>query len=127
MRPERAATEIVALHDAFTAWIGRGEGDFARFEAAFAEGFTLIQPSGAMLDRAGVLAMLQRLKGARGPAFIIACEDIRPLHVAGDQALMHYTERQGATLRRSTALFRDGTPHPLWLAVQETWITPPPG
>lgn len=126
MRPERAASEVTALHDAFTAWIGRGEGDFARFEDAFVEGFTLIQPSGAMLDRAGVLAMLRRLQGARGEGFAITCEDIRPLHATADLLLMHYTERQGATLRRSTALMRDATPRPLWLAVQETWIIPPP-
>jgi hypothetical protein len=121
---QRAAAEIVALHDAFVGWIGRGQGDFARFEAAFDHGFTLIQPSGAMLDRDGVLAMLRRLKGARGAGFAIACEEIRPLRVEGGLALMHYAERQGATLRRSTALFRDGTPHPVWLAVQETWISP---
>jgi hypothetical protein len=125
MRPESAAQEIVALHDAFSAWIGRGEGEFARFEAAFAEGFTLIQPSGLLLERDGVLAMLRRLRGARGPDFAIACEEIRPLHVAGGLALMHYAERQGASLRRSTALFRDAAPRPLWLAVQETWLQAP--
>jgi hypothetical protein len=125
MLPDRAAAEIVALHDAFSAWIGHGEGDFARFEAAFDAGFTLVQPSGLLLDRDGVLAMLRRLKGARGAGFVIACEEIRPLRIAGDLTLMHYLERQGGTLRRSTALFRDGTPHPVWLAVQETWITPP--
>jgi hypothetical protein len=126
MLPERAAAEIIALHDAFTSWIGSGEGEFARFEAAFAEGFTLIQPSGLLLDRDGVLAMLRRLRGARGTGFAIACEDIRPLHVAGDLVLMHYAERQGETLRRSTVLLRDAAPRPLWLAVQETWVIAPP-
>jgi hypothetical protein len=43
---------------------------------------------------------------------------------------MHYIERQwvaGAeTARRAVALFDVAGDTPLWLFVQETWISPPP-
>jgi hypothetical protein len=127
---EACAAEIVALHEVFESWLGApGPGDFARFEAAFAPGFRMVMPSGASLDRAGVLAFLRGAGGVRGPGFRIAIEDVAVIHEVAGQALMHYVERQWfggqETARRAAALFDTSATPPRWLFVQETWITPP--
>jgi hypothetical protein len=124
------AAEIVALHRLFETWLGApGEGDFARFEAAFAPGFAMVMPSGARLDRAAVLAFLRQARGSRGEDFRIAVEAIDVLHAAPPLLLLHYIERQWLhgqpTGRRASAMFRMEATGPSWLFVQETWITPP--
>ena len=123
--------EIVALHELFESWLGEaGQGDFARFEAAFDPGFQMVMPNGRKLDRAGVLAFLQGARGGRGAGFRIAIEEATALHAAPPLVLMHYIERQWLggqeTARRASALFRLTPTGPRWLFVQETWITPPP-
>lgn len=129
--PEAAcAAEIVALHVLFESWLGEaGQGDFARFDAAFAEGFAMVMPNGRKLDRAAVLAFLREARGSRGADFRIWIEDAHALHVAGDQVLMHYLECQHVggqdTARRASALFRLEAAGPRWLFVQETWVRPP--
>ncbi len=124
------AAEIVALHEVFESWLGApGTGDFGRFEAAFAPGFAMVGPNGVRLDRDGVLGFLRNLRGARGPGFRIAVEDVAVLHAAPPLMLMHYVERQWIgtteTARRAAALFRLEPAGPRWLFVQETWVTPP--
>ena len=129
-RNEACTAEIVALHQLFETWLGApGQGDFTRFHAAFAPGFGMVMPSGVRLDRDGVLAFLQKARGVRGPGFRIAIEDVATLHEAPGLALMHYIERQWfggqETARRAVALFDTTATPPLWLFVQETWVTPP--
>lgn len=129
-RNEACAAEIVALHQVFEAWLGApGQGDFQRFEAAFAPGFQMVLPSGARFDRAGILDFLQSARAVRGPGFRIAVEDVETIHEAPGRALMHYVERQWfgtqETARRAAALFDTTATPPRWLFVQETWVTPP--
>lgn len=129
-RNEACAAEIVALHQVFESWLGApGQGDFTRFEAAFAEGFQMVLPSGARFDRAGILDFLRNARAVRGPGFRIAVEEIATVHESADRALMHYVERQwfGAqeTARRASALFDTTATPPRWLFVQETWVTLP--
>lgn len=129
--PESCIAEIVDLHRLFESWLGRGEGDAARFEAAFAPGFTMVMPTGRRLDRTAILAFLREARGMRGAGFRIAIEEAEALHIAPPLLLMHYIERQWLaggveTARRATALFRMENGTPRWLAVQETWVTPPP-
>jgi hypothetical protein len=124
---ERCAAEIVSLHEVFEAVLGApGQDDAGRFEAAFAPGFVMVGPTGRKLDRAGVLAFLREARGARGPGFRIAIEDIAVLHAAPPLFLLHYVERQWLhgteTARRAAALFRMEPGGPRWLFVQETWI-----
>jgi hypothetical protein len=126
------AAEIVSLHRVFEAVLGApGEDDAGRFEAAFAPGFAMVMPGGRRLDRAEVLDFLRSARGARGPGFRIAVEEVAVLHAAPPLMLMHYVERQWLadgveTARRAAALFRVEPAGPRWLFVQETWITPPP-
>ncbi len=129
-RNEACAAEIVALHQVFEAWLGApGQGDFQRFEAAFAAGFQMVLPSGARFDRDGILGFLQSARAVRGPGFRIAVEEIETIHQAPGRALMHYVERQWfgtqETARRAAALFDTTATPPRWLFVQETWVTPP--
>jgi hypothetical protein len=130
--PESACVaEIVALHELFESWLGAaGQGDFARFEAAFDPDFQMVMPNGRKLDRAGVLAFLQAARGSRGEGFRIAIEEAALLHAAPPLMLMHYIERQWLggqeTARRASALFRLDPSGPRWLFVQETWVSPPP-
>lgn len=125
------AAEIVALHQVFESWLGAGEGDFARFDAAFDAGFVMVMPNGRRLERAAVLDFLRGARGVRGAGFRIAIEEAGALHAAPGVLLMHYVERQWIgpveTARRAAALFRLAPDRPRWLFVQETWITPPPG
>lgn len=129
---EACIAEIVELHLLFERWMGDGEGDFGRFEAAFADGFSMIGPTGRRLDRAGILAFLREARGVRGAGFRIVIEEAEALHIAPPLLLMHYIERQWLaggveTARRASALFRMEKGGPRWLAVQETWAAPPPG
>ncbi|MBX9594769.1 MAG: DUF4440 domain-containing protein [Roseomonas sp.] len=129
-RNEACAAEIVALHKVFESWLGApGQGDFTRFEAAFAEGFQMVLPSGARFDRPGILDFLQSARAVRGPGFRIVVEEIAMVDEAPGRALMHYVERQWfgsqETARRASALFDTTTTPPRWLFVQETWVTPP--
>lgn len=129
--PEAACiAEIVALHALFERWLrAPGDGDFARFERAFADGFGMVMPNGRRLDRAGVLDFLRHARGGRGEGFRIAIEEAYVLHEAAPLLLMHYVERQWLhgqeTARRASALLQIGAADPRWLSVQETWILPP--
>ncbi len=129
-RNEACAAEIVALHQVFEAWLGApGQGDFHRFETAFAPGFQMVLPSGARFDRDGILAFLRDARAVRGPGLRIAVEEIETVHETPGLALMHYVERQWfagqETARRAAALFDTTATPPRWLFVQETWVTPP--
>ena len=125
-----AVKEIEELHVAFARFMGPGdEAVFARFEAAFALGFSMVGPSGARLDRAGVLAMLRSRQGAFEPAFQIDIRDAVPLAEAPGFVAVGYDEiqanRPGPLRRRASAVFaRDPAgPNGLrWLFVHETWI-----
>ncbi|MFM7346812.1 MAG: DUF4440 domain-containing protein [Tagaea sp.] len=124
-----AVKEIEELHAAFARWMGAGDDVFARFEASFAPGFSMVGPSGARLDRAGVLAMLRDRRGAFGPAFGI---EIRaPVELASGPGFLAvgYDEiqvnRPGPLARRASAVFAPAAAAPnglVWLLVHETWL-----
>jgi len=123
---ERARLEIVALHDAFAAWMGRGADVFARFEAALVPDFSMVGPSAKRLNRAGVLAMLAGLRGAFGAGFGIEIAAFAPLSAGPEFVLVGYDEiqagRPGPSRRRATALLVPDPAGLRWLAVHETWL-----
>jgi hypothetical protein len=127
-----AIREAIDLHDVFAAWLGSGEADFTRIEAALDPAFRMVPPEGGLVTREQVLGRLAGAAGARGAAFRIAVEAPLVLATPPGHILLHYLERQwmaGAeTLRRSSVLFRADAEGPnglRWLFVQETWIAPP--
>lgn len=121
--------EIVALHDAFTAWLGAGTGDFGAIDRALAPGFAMVPPDGRLLDRDAVMGFLRAGRGVRGGAFRIGIEDGAVLHAQADLALVRYIERQWSpgSARFSSALLRWQAGAWRWLWVQETWLVPPDG
>lgn len=128
--PPEWEREIVELHDFFQGWL-RGErepGAFGRLDAALAEDFQMVVPSGRRLERRDVVS---GLRGERGqfPSLEIRIEE-PTLRAAGDGwRLAVYRERQrtedGETLRVSTVLFREDPDGPnglRWVHVHETWV-----
>jgi hypothetical protein len=129
--------EIARLHVFFEAWMAgrlpRSAAAFAPFPAAIAPSFTMVGPDGAEHDRAAILAAVEGLHGARGPAFRIWIEAARVLHGQAGLAIVRYDECQhvrdadGAcdTRRRCTVVLATAAAYPdtwRWLAVQETWV-----
>jgi hypothetical protein len=125
-----AITEIEELHDAFARWMGPGDDTvFARFEAAFAPGFSMLGPSGARLDRTGVLDMLRSRRAAFGPEFRIDIRNAIQLAAGPGFLAVGYDEiqanRPGPLNRRASAVFLPDAAGPnglRWLLVHETWI-----
>jgi hypothetical protein len=125
-----AVTEIEELHAAFVRWMGPGDdAAFARFEAAFAPGFSMVGPSGARLNRDGVLDMLRSRRAAFGPEFRIEIRDPVALAAGPGFVAIGYDEiqagRPGLLNRRASAVFLLDSAGPnglRWLLVHETWI-----
>lgn len=124
--------EIVELHHFFIAWLGgelpKTAEVFARFSATAAPSFTIIGPSGQLVERTALVEGLYAAHGSR-PNLEIWIE--RPLLRlrTGQLSLVTYEEWQReagkVTARQSSALFIDApsTPNGLaWLHVHETWM-----
>ena len=124
----RAAADVVTLHDLFVELLtGRAGADaLGEAMARMAPEFTRVAPDGAVQDRAAVEAMLAAAAGTVPADFTIAIaiEDARDL--APGVALVRYREDQrageGATSRRSTAVFVTTDDGFAWASLQETWI-----
>ena len=119
----RAAADVVTLHDLFVELLtGRAGAD------ALGEAMARMAPefTRAVQDRAAVEAMLAAAAGTVPADFTIAIaiEDARDL--APGVALVRYREDQrageGATSRRSTAVFVTTDDGFAWASLQETWI-----
>jgi hypothetical protein len=89
-----------------------------------------VGPSGARLNRAGVLEMLRSRKAAFGPAFRIEIRDCIELAAGPGFIAVGYDEiqanRPGPLQRRASAVFLTDAQGPnglRWLLVHETWIS----
>ena len=71
-------TEIIDVHVALEAWLGRGEGDLNALLARFRPDFLMIPPSGAHIDYAGLVGFLENQRGSR-PGLNIALDEITTL------------------------------------------------
>ena len=136
----RVKREVEEMHRFFEDWFNgtlpKDDASFARFEGSISDDFVLVEPSGAVVDRA---TLAERLRAAHGswPAPVngepvVEISDVRSLSHHGDTMLFAYVERQNlegkVTRRQSTALFRSVLKKPNrleWLHVHETWLTPP--
>jgi hypothetical protein len=129
---EMARKEVLALHEFFVSWFRRGgpDVDFHLCEAAFAPDFRMVMPDGVVQDRAAIVAMVRRARGALPEDFAIDISDIEPLWQERDAILLGYVEQQyrnpSITRRRSTAMFTAEPSAPrgvVWRHLQETWLT----
>ena len=124
--------EIVALHDFFHAWF-RGEippESFRELNAALADDFWIVPPSGRPLERSALLQLLEGERGAR-PNLKISVERCQVVIEEGDLCAVQYEEwhederRKG---RASIALLVRSDAGPRgwqWRFVQETWLPQP--
>ncbi|MBN9219821.1 MAG: DUF4440 domain-containing protein [Mesorhizobium sp.] len=133
----RASAEIVDLHRFFVDWFvaARAERvDFGRFEAAMGEGFCMIAPSGAVLDRDAVLDHVRQSRATCDDGFAISIEDIRPGWQADGMIVILYIEAQlrggKRSRRQSSAVFTTSSSAPngvQWRHLHETWLQVPEG
>ena len=134
---EACRSEIEGLHAFFVDWYDGilDDDDFARMEAAIGEDFEMVAPTGAVLDRNGVLAMVRDGYGKTAhEGFDIEIREGELVRDQDDAERARYEERQltgepgderEEDGRVSTVLLReaDGTPEGLeWLALHETAI-----
>jgi hypothetical protein len=113
--------EIQALFDG-----SADDGALQRIVARFAPQFSLVMPSGAALDRAGVHEIFAKLRGARpGSQITIRDKEIVAEYPTG--AVVTYREYQrdnagNANVRRSTAVMDlDAQGKVTWRHLQETF------
>ena len=131
----RASAEVVDLHRFFVDWFDRrrcDKADFSRFENVMGEGFSMVVPSGQLLDRDAVLAHVRASRATFDGDFAISIEDIRPGWQAGDVIVLTYVESQQraskASRRRSSAVFTVNSSAPNgveWRHLHETWLQVP--
>ena len=129
--------EIEALHAFFVDWYDGilDEDAVARLRGALGEDFEMVVPTGAVLDRHAVLAMVREGYGKTAhEGFDIEIRNVALVRDLGDAALVRYEEwhltgeagdEREEDGRVSTVLLReaDGTPEGLaWEALHETAI-----
>ncbi len=120
--------EIVELHDFFEAWFLGTADDHQRVEAALADDFTMVGPTGVSSDRDEVV---QAIVDGRAHTDSLTIEIHEPELVfeTEDLLIAEYIEthvlRDWSNHRRSTVVFRqdaDGPNGLRWLRVHESWI-----
>ncbi|AXE91323.1 DUF4440 domain-containing protein [Paraburkholderia sp. 22099] len=115
--------EIEALFDG-----SADDGALERIMARFAEPFTLIMPSGLVLDHAALRETFAKLRGAR-PGSRISIRDREIVADYPSGAVVKYREYQrdnagNANVRRSTAVMNlDAHGRVTWRHLQETFCT----
>ena len=131
MSLETAQTEIIRLHDFFTAWYQGAipQSDLPQFTDVLHPEFQLVMPAGKLYTRAEVIEVIQSGHG-QNPDFEITIEETHLIGTWPGATMAHYIERQtgarnSATTnrRRSTVLFDTGSPRLLWRHLQETWVS----
>ncbi|MEP6567770.1 MAG: DUF4440 domain-containing protein [Mesorhizobium sp.] len=131
----RASAEVVDLHRFFVDWFVEARADtvdFSRFEAVMGESFSMIAPSGEILDRDAVVDHVRSSRATCDEAFAISIEDIKPGWQDGDIIVVLYVEAQlrggKHSRRQSSAVFTtsSSTPNGVeWRHLHETWLQVP--
>ena len=128
---EAVAQEIIALHHEFERWFHGQSDSLSRVEQSLADDFLFVAPNGAVVDRADLIAGLRNGHGQHG--FGIRVENVTLRWRRGDVVAASYeewhTHADYTTTRQSTAVMEHASEAPggfTWLAVHETWVTPPP-
>ncbi|MBB5081430.1 DUF4440 domain-containing protein [Nonomuraea endophytica] len=120
-----AREEVVRHHRVIERWLSGEPGqEFAEFERAHADAFTLTGPDGRTLEREQVMRQVRDLRGA-APGLRIEIRDVRVVAESGPLLVAAYQEWQEGGARRSTVVFRRAGEELRWLHLQETWLNPP--
>jgi len=95
---DEASAEVVELHDFLVAWftgtLDDTDASFARFADALDPGFTMIVPSGDVLDRGAVVASVRAAHATADDGFRIEIRDVVHRVVDEDAVLVTYEEWQ---------------------------------
>ena len=131
----RASAEVVDLHRFFVDWFVAARADtvdFSRFERVMGESFSMIAPSGQILDRDAVVAHVRESRASCDDGFVISIEDIRPGWQTADTIVVLYVEAQlragKHSRRQSSAVFTTSSSAPNgveWRHLHETWLQMP--
>ena len=125
---EIVVREIVELHDFFDGVFNGTRSDLERLSGVLAEGFSLVGPSGAVMDRAGTIAAIEAAQGAR-LGLRVSTEDHALLVEQGGVIVASYVEVHTTddeqTRRLTTVVFTTDRSAPnglRWERVHETWL-----
>jgi len=123
--------EINELHEVFVDHFLGTTNNLARVEAALAEDFSIVSPSGRTATRQDTLDGLAAAH-AQHATFTITIDAPELIFESGELLVASYIERQviaqQSSARQSTVVFRiePSGPNGLrWVRVHETWIEQP--
>jgi len=89
---------VVGLHEFFVGWftgsLERTDQVFKRFGEALHPEFSMIAPSGVVLDRDAVVASVRAAHGTADASFAIEIRDVVERLVSGDAVVVSYEEWQ---------------------------------
>ncbi len=132
---QRARAEIVALHEFFVEWftgaLANNAVEFSRFTAATHPNFTMVVPSGQLIDKATISDGLRAAHGSRADAdFRIEIRNVTERVMTETSGLLTYEEWQfeGPKLtsaRTSSVLFVPASHAPngvAWRHLHETLL-----
>jgi hypothetical protein len=131
----KASAEVIDLHRFFVDWFVAAradKADFSRFETVMGEGFSMIAPSGHILDRDAVVEHVRSSRASCDDGFAISIEDIRQGWQDADTIVVFYVEAQlrggKHSRRQSSAVFTTSSSAPNgveWRHLHETWLQVP--
>ena len=116
--------DIIDLHIALEAWLGKGEGDSDALLARFSPDFLMIPPGGVQIDYIGLASFLENQRGSR-PGLKIVIDELSTIQRWDRGAVLHYRETQTrpdlpANVRWSTAVLNQEGDRIVWRLLHET-------
>jgi len=116
-------SEVLDAHVAIEAWLGRGVGSLEALMARFSGAFTLVSPTGAVLDRDGLHTLFTTHQAGR-PGLKIEIDSMTLVQAWDTGAVVRYREHQrldsSTTTRWSTAVFSRSEQGLVWCHLHET-------
>ena len=116
--------DIIDLHIALEAWLGKGEGEADALLARFRRDFLMIPPGGAHIDYSGLASFLENQRGSR-PGLKIVIDELSTIQHWEGGAVLHYRETQTrpelpVNVRWSTAVLNQEGDRIVWRLLHET-------
>lgn len=120
--------DIIDLHIALEAWLGKGEGEADALLARFRRDFLMIPPGGVQVDCNGMASFLEKQRGSR-PGLKIVIDELTTIQSGERGAVLHYRETQTrpdlpVNVRWSTAVLNQEGDKITWRLLHETATQP---